>query len=220
MSSHTLPLTDELRSYLLEVGVREPPILAQLREETGQLEAGRMQICPEQGALMGMLVQLMGASRVLEVGTFTGYSALRLALSVPEGGQVVCCDRSKEWTDIARRYWAAAGVEQRVQLRLGPALQALDALLEEGQQGSFDLSFVDADKESYLAYHERCLQLVRPGGALLYDNVLWGGSVADPDDDRPSTRALRELNAHLATDPRIDVVMIPIGDGLTVCRRR
>ncbi len=201
-------------------GVREPEILARLREETAPLQSAGMQICPEQGALMSLLVKLVGAQRILEVGTFTGYSSLAMALAMPSGGRLTCCDVSEEWTAIARRYWDEAGVADRVDLRLAPALETLDALLAEGQAGAFDMSFVDADKENYLAYHDRCVQLVRPGGVLLYDNVLWGGKVADDSDQRESTSSIRALNETVAGDERIDLVMIPIGDGLTLARKR
>ena len=220
MSSRTLQLTEPVRDYLVRVGVREPALLAELRAETEQLPQSNMQICPEQGALTAMLTRLMGAERVLEVGTFTGYSSVAMALALPESGRITCCDLSDEWTRIARRYWERAGVADKVELRLGPAVETLDLLLAEGRAGLYDLAFVDADKESYLAYHERCLQLLRPGGAVLYDNVLWGGSVLDDDDDRASTVAIRELNEALAADDRIDLVMVPVGDGLTICRRR
>lgn len=220
MSASTLPLTPELRDYLLKVGVREDPLLARLRRETADHPAARMQICPEQGAVMTMLARLLGVRRAVEVGTFTGYSSLALLQGMPSYGAMTCCDLSEEYTAIAKRYWREAGVAERVDLRLGPALDTLDALLAEGRDGSYDLAFVDADKENYLGYHERCLSLVRPGGVLLYDNVLWGGSVIDPENQNASTVAIRELNDFLAQDHRVDVVMLPVGDGLTLARRR
>ena len=220
MSSTTLALTEELRRYLLDVGVREHPLLARLRAETAPLPEAMMQIGPEQGAFMAMLVKLMGARNILEVGTFTGYSALAMALAQPEGGRLVCCDVSVPFTDMARRYWREAGVADRIDLRIGPALDTLDALLAAGRAGTFDLAFVDADKENYLGYHERCLALLRQGGATLFDNVLWSGTVIDPTDDRSSTRAIRELNRALRDDDRIDLVLVPIGDGLTIARKR
>jgi predicted O-methyltransferase YrrM len=219
VSSSTLALTDALRRYLLDVGVREHPLLARLRAETAPLPEARMQIAPEQGAFMGMLVQLVGARSIVEVGTFTGYSALAMALAHP-AARLVCCDISVPFTDMGRRYWKEAGVADRIDLRIGPALETLDALLASGRAGTFDLAFVDADKENYLAYHERCLALLRPGGATLFDNVLWDGSVIDPTDDRSSTRAIRELNRALRDDDRIDLVLVPIGDGLTIARKR
>ncbi len=220
MSARTLNLTERVRDYLISVGVREDPALVALREETAGLEDAAMQISPEQAALMQMLVRLVGARQVLEVGTFTGYSALAMALALPEDGRVTCCDVSEEWTAIARRHWDAAGLGDRITLHLGPALDTLDRLLDEGEADGFDLAFVDADKASYLAYHERCLQLVRRGGAILFDNVLWGGSVADPDDQKASTIAIRELNAALRDDERVDLALVPVGDGLTIARRR
>ncbi len=218
MSSSTLNLTPALRDYLVAIGVRESPQLARLREETAALPASGMQISPEQGALMAMLVRLTGARRILEVGTFTGYSSLAMAEAMPEDGRVTCCDHSAEWTAVARRYWTEAGLADRFDLRLGDALDSLDALVAEG--ASFDLAFVDADKERYLTYHERCLALLRAGGVLLYDNVLWGGAVIDADNQSPSTLGVRALNEALAADERVDVVVVPIGDGLTIARKR
>jgi predicted O-methyltransferase YrrM len=220
MSSGTLTMTPEIRDYLLRVGVREDPLLAELREETSHLSQAGMQISPEQGALMGVLARLLGARSILELGTFTGYSSLVLAGALPPGGRITCCDVSEEWTGIARRYWERAGVTGSVELRLGPALDTLDALVAEGRAGTYDLAFVDADKENMPAYHERVLGLLRTGGAVLYDNVLWSGKVADPSDDSASTRAIRRLNETIASDDRVDVSMVPIGDGLTICRKR
>ncbi len=220
MSSATLALTEALRRYLLEVGVREHPLLARLRAETAHLPEAMMQISAEQGAFMAMLVKLMDARRILEVGTFTGYSALAMAFAQPEGGRLVCCDISVPFTDMARRYWREAGVAQRNDRRIAPALDTHDPLIAEGRAGTFDLAFVDADKENYLGYHERCLKLLRKGGATMFDNVLWDGSVIDSTDDRSSTRAIRELNRALRDDDRIDLVLVPIGDGLTIARKR
>ena len=220
MSNRTIQLSDELYAYAQRVGVREPDLLRQLREETARLPQSRMQISPEQGALMAMLVGLMGARRCLEVGTFTGYSALSVALALPAEGRLVCCDLSREWTDVARRYWDSAGVADRIELRIGPASDTLDALLAEGDADSFDFAFIDADKPNYDAYYERALRLVRPGGVIAIDNVLWSGAVIDPEDDTPDTRAIRALNDKIAGDERVDAVLVPIGDGLTLARRR
>ena len=220
MSNRTIQLSDELYAYAQRVGVREPDLLRQLREETARLPQSRMQISPEQGALMAMLVGLMGARRCLEVGTFTGYSALSVALALPAEGRLVCCDLSREWTDVARRYWDSAGVADRIELRIGPAIDTLDALLAEGDADSFDFAFIDADKPNYDAYYERALRLVRPGGVIAIDNVLWSGAVIDPEDDTPDTRAIRALNDKIAGDERVDAVLVPIGDGLTLARRR
>jgi predicted O-methyltransferase YrrM len=213
-------MTAELRQYLLGVGVREDAVLAALREETAALPQAQMQISPEQGALMGVLARLMGAQRVIELGTFTGYSSIVLARALPADGKITCCDLSEEWTTIARRYWERAGVTDKVELRLGPALETLDALIADGRAGTYDLAFVDADKEGMPEYHERMLVLLRKGGAVLYDNVLWSGRVADPSETASSTVAIRALNAKVAGDERVDVAMVPIGDGLTICRKR
>jgi caffeoyl-CoA O-methyltransferase len=179
-----------------------------------------MQIAPEEGALLAMLVRVLPARRILEVGTFTGYSSTAMALAQPADGQVVCCDVSAEFTDVARRAWADAGVADRISLRLGPALETLDALLAAGEAGSFDLAFIDADKLSYDAYYERALELVRAGGLIAIDNVLWSGRVADPADREESTEVIRALNAKIAVDERVDVAMVPIADGLTLARVR
>jgi predicted O-methyltransferase YrrM len=218
MSSRTLPLTPELRDYLLRVGVREPALFARLREETAALPTSGMQICPEQGALMTILARLLGARRALEIGTYTGYSSLAVLQGMPADGRITCLDVSEEYTAIARRYWQEAGVADRAELILGPAVDTLDRLIAEGR--SYDLAFIDADKGNYAGYYERALALLRPGGVVLVDNVLWSGRVADLADTEPSTVALRELNDLVAADPRVDLVMIPIGDGLTVARKR
>jgi predicted O-methyltransferase YrrM len=220
MSGTTLGLPADLRAYLLSVGVREPLILADLREETAALPQHDMQIAPEQGALMALLVELTGARRCLEVGTFTGYSSTRVAMALPADGSLVCCDISQEWTDVARRYWEQAGVAHKIELRLGPALETLDALLAEGQAGSFDFAFLDADKDNYPGYVERLLVLLRPGGLLAVDNVFWGGEVVHPDVDTTAVRAIRAVNQMLADDDRVSVAMVPIADGLTLARKR
>jgi len=220
LSAGTIQLTPELRDYLVRVSIREPDVLARLRAETSELPQSNMQISPEQGQLMALLAQLCGVRRGLEVGTFTGYSALAVARVLPDDGELHCFDRSEEWTDIARRYWKEAGVDHKLHLHLGDALPALDKLIADGQTGQFDYAFVDADKANYPEYHERCIRLVRSGGIMLYDNVLWGGSVIDDHDDSVDTAAIRALNERLHDDPRVDLSMVPIGDGLTVCRRR
>ncbi len=220
MSLSTIPMTEALRGYLLETIVREPEVLARLREETARLPAGGMQISPEQGRLMAFLIELVGARRALEVGVFTGYSSLSVALALPDDGRLVACDVSEEWTNVARRYWKEAGVADKVELRLGPALQTLDALLAAGESGSFDFAFIDADKSGYDAYYERCLALLRRGGLLGVDNTLWGGLVADPSDQSQSTLAIRALNAKIARDSRVSASLIPIGDGLYLARKR
>jgi caffeoyl-CoA O-methyltransferase len=220
MTRRTKPLTDEVYEYLLDVSVREPDILRRLREETTPLEQAAMQIGPEQGQLMALLVELLGATRVLEIGTFTGYSALAMALALPESGRVVACDVSEEWTRVARRFWAEAGVSHKIDLRLAPALETLDALLADGRAGDFDFAFIDADKENYATYFERSLELVRVGGLVAIDNVLWSGKVADPEVTDADTQAIRSLNAKLKDDERVSLSLVPIGDGLTLARKR
>jgi O-methyltransferase len=220
MSNRSIGLSEELHAYLVQVGVREPEVLVQLRVETASLPQAGMQIAPEEGALLAMLVRLTGATRCLEIGTFTGYSSTAMALALPPEGRMVCCDVSREWTDIARRTWASAGVDDRIELRLGPATETLETLLAEGGNGTFDLAFIDADKVNYDAYLEACLRLVRRGGLITIDNVLWSGRVADPSVDDPDTVAIRALNAKLAVDERVDVAMLPVADGLTLARVR
>ena len=220
MTKRTIQLTDSLNEYLLSVSLREPELLLRLREETAALPSSRMQIAPDQGQFMALLVRLMGARRCLEIGVFTGYSSLVTALALPDDGRIVACDVSEEWTSIARRYWRAAGVEHKIDLRLAPALQTLDALLAAGQGGSFDMAFIDADKESYVAYYERALELLRVGGLIIVDNTLWSGRVADPDDADADTVALRHFNEYLHRDERVDLSLLPVGDGLTLARKR
>jgi predicted O-methyltransferase YrrM len=220
MSSGSIGLSQELNAYLEHFGVREPEVLRRLREETAQMPESQMQIAVEEGALLALLVRLTGARRIVEVGTFTGYSSTAMALALPTGGQIVCCDVSKEYTDVALRAWADAGVADRVELHLAPATQTLDRLLAGGGAGTFDMAFIDADKDNYAAYYERALQLVRAGGLIAIDNVLWSGRVADPANQEASTLAIRSLNAAIAADQRVDVAMVPIADGLTLARVR
>ena len=220
MSNATLGLPADLHEYLLEVGVREPDLLRELRDETAAMPEHDMQIAPEQGALMALLVELIGARRCVEVGTFTGYSSLTVALALPAEGSLVCCDISREWTDVARRYWERAGVADKIELRLGPALDTLDTMLAEDLAGTFDFAFLDADKDRYPEYSDRLLALLRPGGLLAIDNVFWGGDVADPAVDDSSVRAIRRMNRALAEDGRVSLAMVPIADGLTLARKR
>jgi predicted O-methyltransferase YrrM len=220
MSNVSLGLPPDLHAYLVRHGVREPDILRRLREETASLPQHDMQIAPEQGALMALLVQLSGARRAIELGTFTGYSSLAVMLAMPPDGTIVCCDVSDEWTSVARRYWAQAGVADRVDLRLAPALETLDALLAGGGAGTFDFAFIDADKTDYPEYHERIVQLLRSGGLAVYDNVFWGGDVIDQSKTDPSTVGVRRLNERLATDERVTISMIPVADGLTLALKR
>ena len=201
MTNKTIGLSDELAAYVLEVGTREPDVLARLRAETAALPEHRMQVAPEQGAFLAMLVELTGARRCLEVGTFTGYSSLAVALALPEDGRLVCCDVSEEWTSIARRYWLEAGVAGRIDLRIAPAAETLDGLLASGAESTYDFAFVDADKSGYDGYYERLLRLVRPGGLIAFDNTLWGGRVLEADAGDEDTRALQALNRKLACCP-------------------
>jgi O-methyltransferase len=220
MSSRTLTLDDRLYSYLQAVSLREHDILVRLRAETASLPGAAMQVSPEQGQFMALLVQLMGARRLLEVGTFTGYSALACALALPADGRLVALDTSAEWTAMARRHWELAGVADRIELRLGDAARSMQQLLAEGGGEAFDFAFIDADKPAYDRYYELALQLVRPGGLIAFDNVLWSGRVADPNAQDADTTALRALNRKLHHDARIDLALLPIGDGLTLARRR
>lgn len=218
MSRRTLGLTDALQAYVLEHNP-EHPLLAELRAETAHSEWARMQISPEQGAFMSWLVRLMGVRRALEVGVFTGYSSLTVALALPPDGTLLACDVNEEWTGIARRYWQRAGVERKITLELRPAVETLDQRLAAGEAATYDFAFVDADKENYVAYYERCLALLRVGGVLLVDNVLWGGNVADPRDARETTTAIRRLNRHAVSDRRVETTLLPIGDGVLLVRK-
>lgn len=220
MSTRTITIDDRLYDYMLSHSLREPGILRRLREETAAMPNGGMQISPEQGQFMQLLVKLMGAKRYIEIGTFTGYSSLAVALALPADGEVVCCDVSEEFTDVARRYWQEAGVADRVTLKIAPALETLDAMIEAGRTEAFDFCFIDADKENYVAYFERVLPLLRQGGLIGFDNVLWGGDVADPEAKGHSLRGIRAINEALKDDQRVDISMLPIGDGLTLARKR
>ncbi|MEG5175993.1 class I SAM-dependent methyltransferase [Microcoleus sp. B3-D7] len=220
MANSTLGLENQLYDYLLSISLREPDILASLREETAKHPMAQMQIAPEQGQFMELMVQLMGATKTLEIGVFTGYSSLCVALALPSNGQIIACDVSEEYTAIARRYWEAAGVANKISLQLGPAINTLDKLIAEGQAGTFDFAFIDADKENYEAYFERSLQLVRNGGLIIIDNVLWSGRVADPQVQDESTTAIRTFNDKLRNDPRVTLSVVPIADGLTLALKR
>ncbi len=220
MSKKTLGLDNQLYDYLLSVSLREPDILRQLREETARHPGARMQIAPEQGQFMALLVQLLGATKTLDIGVFTGYSSLCVALSLPPNGKIIACDVSEEYTTIARRYWEAAGVADKIDLRIAPALSTLDELLATGQAGTFDFAFIDADKTNYEGYYERSLQLVRPGGLIAIDNVLWSGRVADPQQQENSTNTIRAFNEKLHHDERVTLSLVPIADGLTLALKR
>ncbi len=220
MSNQTLNLDAALYDYLLRHSLREPPVLAALRQETAQHPMGQMQIAPEQGQFMALLVELIGAKRTLEIGVFTGYSALAVALALPREGEVVACDVSEDYTAIAQRYWQQAGVAAKINLRIAPALDTLDGLIAAGEADQFDFAFIDADKSSYDDYYERALVLVRSGGLIVLDNMLWSGRVADPTDTSRRTQTLRDLNEKLHQDSRISLSLVPIADGLALARKR
>ncbi len=219
MTNRTLCLDEPLYQYLLDVSLRETPLLARLRKETAQLTNAHWQIAPEQGQFMALLVKVLGARRILEVGTFTGYSALCMAQAMGEQGRMICCDLPGPYNEIAERYWHEAGVRERIELRLGPALEELDCLISTGQGGQFDLIFIDADKANYPAYLEQALLLARTGGLILFDNTLWSGRVLQAQPDSADTRAIQALNRSLGEDLRVDLSLLPLGDGLTLCRK-
>ena len=220
MSNRTLSLNDRLYDYLLGHSLREPETLARLRAETASHPQVNMQIAPEQGQFMQMLVRLLDARRAIEIGVFTGYSSLAVVLAMPADGRLLACDISEEYTDIARRHWQAAGVAERIELVIAPAKETLDARLAVGEAGQYDFAFIDADKTGYLSYYERLIELMRPGGLIVVDNTLWSGKVANPSYRDADTVALREFNDVLHADPRIDLSLLPLGDGLTLARRR
>ncbi|MFA7429845.1 MAG: class I SAM-dependent methyltransferase [Rhodospirillaceae bacterium] len=220
MSTTTTALTPELAAYLAQVGYREAPVLTELRARTKGMSGSGMQIAPEQGAVLAMLVRLMEARRCLEVGVYTGYSSLAVALALPPEGRITAIDRNEDWTRIARDAWVSAGVAQKVELRLGDALGELETLLDRGREGYYDFAFIDADKINHRAYYERCLRLLRPGGVVAVDNVLWHGKVADATVEDADTQAIRAFNAFLPDDRRVDFCMVPVGDGLTLARKK
>jgi caffeoyl-CoA O-methyltransferase len=219
MARGVMGLPEGLADYILATGVRETAVQRRLRAATRRIPFAGMQIGPEQAALMQLLVRAIGARRCIEIGTFTGYSALAIALALPPGGKIVCCDISEEWTAVARKYWSLASVSKKIQLRLGPALSTLDELLRN-KKNKFDFAFIDADKTNYWNYYERCLKLVRRGGLIAIDNTLWGGSVIDPGKQSADTRAIRAFNRKLHRDRRVDLSLVPIGDGLTLALKR
>ncbi|ADE14549.1 O-methyltransferase family 3 [Nitrosococcus halophilus Nc 4] len=220
MSNKTLQITDDLYDYLLSVSLRESDILRELREETSTMPRANMQISPEQGQFMALLIELLGAQKTLEVGVFTGYSALWVALALPSEGRIVACDVNPDWTGIAQRYWQRAGVTNKIDLRLGPAIQTLDQLIEAGEAGTFDFAFIDAEKVEYEDYYQRALELVRPGGLIAVDNVLRAGRVIDPSFTDEDTGAIRAFNLARLEDERVTLSMVPIADGLTLARKR
>jgi predicted O-methyltransferase YrrM len=216
MSKKMIKVSEKLYDYILSVSLREPDILRRLREETARDANSFMQISPDQGQFMALLVRLIAATRTIELGVYTGYSSLCVALALPPGGKIIACDDNKAWTSVARRYWAEAGVSDKIDFRLGPAMATLDGILAEGLGGSFDFIFIDADKENYDGYYERSLELLRPGGLIAVDNVLRSGKVADSRENDPTTAAIRAFNAKLLSDDRIFPSVLPIADGLTL----
>ena len=220
MSRKTIEIDDDLYDYLLRISLRESGIMRRLREETAALPRANMQIAPEQAQLLGLLVELTGARRCLEIGTFTGYSTLAVAAALPADGTVVACDISNEWTQIARSYWQEAGVVEKIDLRLAPAADTLQALVAGGEAGTFDFALIDADKKNYGRYYELCLELLRAGGLVAIDNVLWHGRVIDRSVSDDDTSAIREFNSALHVDSRVSLSLVPIGDGMTLARKR
>ena len=220
MSTKSLGLDEALYDYLLKHGVRESDVMRRLREETDTLEMAEMRCSAEQVNALAMILKLMAARRVIEIGVFTGYATLAFAAALPAEGRVYALDVSKDWTDIGRSYWQEAGVDGRIELRLAPAIDTLETLIRDGNSESVDFAFIDADKENYDPYFEAALTLLRPGGLIAIDNVLWSGRVIDPEAQDDDTQAIRALNEKLARDTRIDLAMLPVGDGLTLCRKR
>ncbi len=220
MGKKTLQLDDSLYEYLLSVSLRENSVLTELRNETNKMEMRIMQISADQGQFMAMLVKLMDVKKIIEIGTFTGYSALAMALALPEDGELIACDISEQWTSIAKKYWQQAGVENKIKLKLAPAEETMKSLLKNNAEATFDLAFIDADKQNQEVYFEYCLQLLRPGGVILVDNVLWNGSVIDDKDDSADTHAIRLFNQKIFKDDRVDISMIPVGDGITLARKK
>ncbi|WP_422461465.1 MULTISPECIES: class I SAM-dependent methyltransferase [unclassified Endozoicomonas] len=220
MSTETLQLNDTLYQYIYNVGLREHPALKELRELTSHHPYRMMQISAEQGQLMAMLAKLSNARRTIEIGVFTGYSALSVALALPDDGELIACDISSEYTDIAKPFWEKAGVSERIKLHLAPASETLDQLIRNGELNQFDMAFIDADKTGYDVYYEQCLQLIRPGGLILIDNVLWSGRVADAEASDEDTAALKALNRKIHDDDRVDMMILPVSDGLTIAIKR
>jgi len=214
------PITDSVYEYVLSIGMREPDLLRELREETGKLENGEFQIAPEQGPFLATLIQMLRAKNGIEIGTFTGYSALWVAAAMPPDGNLICCDVSEEYTALARKYWEKAGLASKIDLRIGPAIATLESLLTGGWAGIMDYAFIDADKANYDTYYEACLKLVRPGGLIAIDNTLWDGKVADESVTDADTVAIRALNAKLHTDERVWLSFLPFADGLTLALKR
>ena len=220
MTRSTLRIDDALDAYLAALLPEEPPVLVRLREETSRLEAAGMQIGWDQARFMTLLLRCLGARNTIEVGVFTGYSTLVTALALPDAGRIVACDINREWTEIALQYWREAGVAEKIDLRIAPAADTLDGILANANRKSYDLAFIDADKTGYDGYYERCLALLRPGGVIVVDNALWGGSVADPANNSEDTQAIRALNEKISRDPRVEAYVAPIGDGVHLAWKR
>lgn len=220
MSDYSLNITPALYQYYQAVSLREPAVLKELRQKTHTMSMGHMQISPEQGQFMGLLMELIHAKKTLEIGVFTGYSALCVALALPENGKIIACDTNVEWTAMAKRFWEKAGVAHKIELRLAPALETLNTLIAAGEAGTFDFAFIDADKINYINYYEKSLTLLRSGGLIAIDNVLWGGDVADLSIDDENTKIIRKINEIVLRDTRVTISMLPIGDGLTLARKR
>lgn len=216
MSNRTLSIDDRLYDYLRDVAINEPELLRQLREETAQLDYAVMQISPEQGQFMSLLIKLMGAKRAIEIGTFTGYSSICVAGAMPDDGKLICCDISPQWTAVAEKYWSLAELNDKIELYSQPAEITLQKLLDEGAEKSFDFIFIDADKQNYIKYYEMALRLLRKGGVIAVDNTLWSGAVADPENIEPGTRAIRRFNEMIKEDRRVSKSLLTIGDGLTL----
>ena len=220
MSNRTTPMTEALLDYVLAHSLRESDVARALRDKTADLAERNMQIAPEQGQFMQMLARLMGARSYIEVGVFTGYSSLVMAEVLPADGRILACDISEEWTRIARRHWQEAGLAEKIELVLAPATDTLNQRVEDGETEQWDMAFIDAHKPEYIDYYEACLGLIRPGGLIMVDNTLWDGQVANPAVDDENTRAIRAFNEHVNDDTRVDISLVPIGDGLTLCRKR
>ena len=220
MSNRTIAITESIYQYLCDHSLREDPILKDLRDHTYDMEERAMQIAPEQGQFMQMLVKLIGAKNTIEVGVFTGYSSLAIALALPEDGRIVACDVNPQYTSVAEKFWVSAGVREKIDLRIGPAKDTLLKLINAGLTGTFDFAFIDADKINYDHYYELCLQLIRPGGLITVDNVLWGGTVSDDAINDVDTNSIRALNDKLHQDERIDLSLVPVGDGFTLAMIR
>lgn len=220
MANCSIALNEKLYGYLLDTGLREPELLQRLRLATEREELSVMRSAPEQGQLMAMLIKLMGAKRILEVGTYTGYATLWMAMALPDDGEIITCDLSDEWTSVGTRFWSEAGVADKITLHLRPAIETLDSLIVQGQSGVFDFIFIDADKENYSVYYEASLRLLRSGGLMVIDNVLWGGSVIDDANQNSSTVAIRAFNRALKSDSRIEINMLPVADGITLVMKK